>query len=64
MIENWIHLTQDRDKCLVLVNTISNLRVSEQAWIFLSNLATSSEQELFSVELGLYEKSNVGPGYG
>jgi hypothetical protein len=34
-LADWIHLDQDRDQWQVLVNTVMNLRVSQQSREFL-----------------------------
>lgn len=32
----WIHLTQDKDQYLVLVKTVTNLRIAYKAELFLT----------------------------
>jgi hypothetical protein len=34
---DWIDLAQDMDQWMALVNTVTNLRVPQNAWKFLSN---------------------------
>jgi hypothetical protein len=33
----WIHLAQDRDRCLAVMNEVMNLRVTLKAGNFLTN---------------------------
>jgi hypothetical protein len=39
---NWIHVTQNRDQCRSLVNTVLNLLVSYKAGNFLTSRMTIS----------------------
>jgi hypothetical protein len=33
----WVAVAQDRDRCWALVNAVMNLRVSQNAWSFLTS---------------------------